>query len=88
MKQQVPPVIETFSQHRYWQTGKGWKHLLNNLRLVIQPLILFNQIQPWLEVFPIPRLSVGFPQLIVMMNQLHGVIPRAAPGVKMLFLSA
>ncbi|BDM78731.1 DDE transposase [Acaryochloris marina MBIC10699] len=89
MKQQVPPVIETFSQHRYWQTGKGWKHLLNNLRLVIiQSLILFDQIQPWLEVFPIPRLSLGFPQLIVMMNQLHGAIPRAAPGVKTPFLSA
>ena len=82
------PRLAEFAQHRYWGTGKGWKHLLNNLRLVMQPFVLFNLIQPWLEVFPIPRLSLGFPQLIAVMNQLHGAIPRAAPGVKTQILSA
>lgn len=88
MQQQTCPVFEKFEQHRYWDMGTGWKHLLNNLRLVMQPFVLFNLIQPWLEVFPIPRLSLGFPQLIRVMNQLHGAIPRDAPHNHEVFLSA
>jgi SRSO17 transposase len=53
----------TFASHPWWDNGKGWKNLLNNLRLVIQPFILFNLIYPWLTVFPIPQLSHGFSQL-------------------------
>jgi len=86
--QKSSPMLSQFAQHRCWDAGKGWKHLLNNLRLVMQPFVLFNLIQPWLEIFPSPRLSLGFPQLIAVMNQLHGAIPRASPGVKAQFLSA
>jgi hypothetical protein len=35
------------------------KSHLNNLRLILQPLISFNLIQQWLKVFPIPQLSTG-----------------------------
>lgn len=81
-------ILAQFARHQCWDSGLGWKNLLNNLRLVIQPFVFFNLIKPWLEVFPIPRLSLGFPQLIAVMNQLRGAIPRAAPKEATIFLSA
>ncbi|BAY95618.1 MULTISPECIES: IS701 family transposase [unclassified Tolypothrix] len=52
-----------FASHPWWDDGKGWKNILNNLRLIIQPFTLFNLISPWLTVFPIPQLSLGFSKL-------------------------
>ena len=51
------------ASHPSWDDGKGWKNILNNLRLIIQPFTLFNLIYRWLTVFPIPQLALGFPQL-------------------------
>lgn len=31
------PVVTKFKEHDWWDFGQGWKNLLNNLRLVIQP---------------------------------------------------
>jgi len=31
-----------FSSHIWWDKSKGWKNLLNNLRLIIQPYIFFS----------------------------------------------
>ncbi len=71
-KSQIHPqgeqVINLLSQHTHWDSGKGWKNFLNNLRLISQPFICFNLIQRWLKVFPIPQLSLGFPRLISLMN--------------------
>ncbi len=58
-----PEPQSTFASHPWWDNGKGWKNILNNLRLIIQPFILFNLIYPWLTVFPIPQLSLGFSKL-------------------------
>ncbi len=58
-----PKSPSKLTAHPWWDDGKGWKNLLNNLRLIIQPFILFNLIQPWLTVFPIPQLSLGFAKL-------------------------
>jgi hypothetical protein len=52
-----------FTSHPWWDDGKGWKNILNNLRLIIQPFTLFNLICPWLTVFPISQLSLGFSRL-------------------------
>jgi len=41
------------------ESANSWKQVLNNLRLVIQPSVILNLLQPWLELFPIPRLSAG-----------------------------
>jgi len=49
-------------QHPDWNQASSWKQVLNNLRL-IQPVIL-NLLQPWLNLFPIPRLSAGLECLI------------------------
>ena len=46
------PVVD-FSLHSQWSNKAGWKTTLNNLRLIIQPIIVFWMIIPWLEIFPI-----------------------------------
>jgi len=57
-----------FSQHALWESGTNWKSALNNLRLIIQPLIFWYLIQPWLRVFSIPGLKRGLFKLIEIMN--------------------
>jgi len=60
---------QLFVRHPWWNNQSGWKPLLNNLRLIIQPLICFNWLKRWLEVFPITSLQLGFKRLIAKMNQ-------------------
>lgn len=60
----VASVAESYQKHELWDSGKGWKNILNNLQLILQPFICFNLILRWLKVFPIPQLSLGFPMLI------------------------
>jgi hypothetical protein len=49
-------VLKKFSTHDWWDEGQGWKNLLNNLRLILQPFGFFNLVKPWLKVFSIPAL--------------------------------
>jgi SRSO17 transposase len=58
-----------FSNHQQWNHKCGWKNTLNNLRLIIQPLLLFWLIYPWLNIFPNSHLLLGFNYLIAAMNQ-------------------
>ena len=64
-----------FSQHQWWDKSYGWKNVLNNLRLIIQPYIFFHLILPWLQVFHIPALKQGFFHLINQMNQFNAYVP-------------
>ena len=67
----LPPQSESnFSSHPGWDKGKGWKNILNNLRLILQPFVLFNFIKPWLRVFTVPKLSEGFFKLQMLVNNL------------------
>lgn len=66
-----PLAHHRFAQHPWWQNQQGWKHWLNNLRLIIQPLICFNWLQQWLKVFPNPQLRTGFEALTEHMNQFY-----------------
>jgi hypothetical protein len=68
-----PIANRQFAQHPWWNHQSGWKNLLNNLRLIIQPLICFNWLQRWLDVFPIASLAVGFELLTDQMN--HFICP-------------
>lgn len=68
-------VSEQFASHRYWDQGQGWKHWLNNLRLILQPFVFFNLLRPWLDVFSIPSLLTGFKRLLELMNGFPGKIP-------------
>jgi len=59
-----PPEAQSkFASHPWWDNRQGWKNILNNLRLILQPFSLFNLIQQELSVFPIAQLSSGFAQL-------------------------
>lgn len=81
-------VRSKFSTHDWWDSGQGWKNLLNNLRLIIQPWVFFNLIKPWLKVFPISHLSLGFSRLIALMNRFPGAVPTTAPDEDFQFSSA
>jgi len=71
---QTPPEVKednsvNFSNHQQWNPDSGWKNVLNNLRLIVQPLLLFWSLYPWLDVLPNDNLWLGFNQLISVMNQ-------------------
>ncbi len=69
----APP--ERFAEHRWWDPGQGWKNILNNLRLVLQPYVFHCLLLPWLLLFDIPGLRAGFLQLMGIMNSLHASLP-------------
>ena len=81
-------VVSKWSEHQWWDFGQGWKNLLNNLRLVMQPYQFFNLLKPWVRVFPITHLSVGFLTLISLMNRMRGAIPESTESEYFLFSSA
>jgi len=58
-----------FSAHQEWNHQSGWKNTLNNIRLFIQPLLLFWLINFWMQIFPNSNLLLGFKHLIDAMNQ-------------------
>ena len=62
------PILHHFEQHQDGDEKNRWKSHLNNLRLMLQPLISFNLMQQWLKVFPIPQLSRGLTRLRALMN--------------------
>lgn len=76
-----------FAHHPDWNQAGGWKQTLNNLRLIIQPYVSSNLLQPWLNLFPIPRLSAGLECLIALMNCFPGSLPRHVSEVDLLFSS-
>lgn len=57
-----------WAENPQWDEKLGWKNLLNNLRLILEPFVCSNRIKPWLKVFPIPQLEQGLLQLIALMN--------------------
>ena len=57
-----------FTENPEWDEKSGWKNLLNNLRLILEPFTCFNRIKTCLKVFPIPQLEQGLLQLIALMN--------------------
>jgi SRSO17 transposase len=75
-------IQRVFSEHSWWNEKKGWKNLLNNLRLIIQPFVYFNLIKPWIEVFPISHFESVFSQLTSLMNRFANRIlpPLFGPG--------
>ena len=76
--QSAPNSDENFPDfpcHQQWNHQGGWKHTLNNLRLLMQPIMSLWLIFPWLDVFPNRHLLLGFHQLIDAMNHFHSYFP-------------
>ena len=61
----------SLSIHPEWNDKNGWKNVLNNLRLIIQPTLLLWLLSPWLDIFPNTSLRLGFHDLIYAINQLQ-----------------
>ena len=60
---------EVFGQHNPdWLLSAGWKHTLNNLRLLIQPFVAWWVLLPWLSVFAFPTLASNLHRLIIAIN--------------------
>nr|WP_019503753.1 hypothetical protein [Pleurocapsa sp. PCC 7319] len=57
------------------EKSESGKTTLNNLRLIIQPTIIFWMIIPWLDVFPNRSLLLGKERLIATMNQFSFYLP-------------
>ncbi|NEO12707.1 MAG: hypothetical protein F6K46_10280 [Moorea sp. SIO3E8] len=57
------------SNHQQWNHKGGWKNLLNNFRLLIQPIMMLWIIFPWLYILPNSNLLLGLNQLISEINQ-------------------
>ena len=74
-KIQSEKFIPNFNLHQQWSNVGGWKTTLNNLRLIVQPTIVFWMIIPWLDVFPNRSLLLGFHQLIAVMNRFYFYFP-------------
>jgi len=81
--------LENFSEN----IQNGMKELAGkigvwDLRLISLPFFCFNLILPWLKVFPIPQLSLGFPRLIALMNFFPSAVPQPTSEADYLFSSA
>jgi SRSO17 transposase len=76
------------AEHHRWDFNTGWKNLLNNLRLILQPFMAFNLMKIWLKIFPIPELDFGFHRLIAFLNQFRGAVPTSVELTDFHFSSA
>lgn len=70
--------LEIFAEHRQWNDHKGWKNLLNNLRLIMQPFICLNLLKAWVQVFPVPQLLHALSRLVALMNRFANGMPTAS----------
>jgi SRSO17 transposase len=64
-----PISHQVFAQHPWWENQPGWKNLLNNLRLIIQPLICRNLLRHWADLLQQPHLLKAFDPILTIMNQ-------------------
>ncbi len=62
------------ASHPQWNHQTGWKNVLNNVRLIIQPSFLLWLVVPWLEIFPNSSLILGLHRLISTMNQFQPLV--------------
>ena len=86
---QVCPLShQTFAKHPWWNNQRGWKNLLNNLRLIVEPWVSFNRLKPWLKVFKISSLKRGFAQLIGQLQQFYCPVVHDLLLRRLLFNSA
>jgi hypothetical protein len=88
INESTDPVVSKFREYQWWYFGQGWKNLLNNLRLVMQPYQFFNLLKSLFRVFPITPLSIGLLTLIALRNRMRGAIPENTESEYFLFSSA
>ncbi len=74
----APDIPAPVSEHPARDTGVGWKHHLNNLRLLLQPYVCACLLLPWLPLLPRPHAQAvqsGFAALASLVNTFHLSLP-------------
>ncbi|MGH2485270.1 MAG: IS701 family transposase, partial [Ktedonobacterales bacterium] len=64
--------------HPAWDTGSGWTHHLNNLRLLLQPYLSACLLLPWLPLVPhahVAAIQSGFAALASLVNTFRLALP-------------
>lgn len=56
------------AKHPDWNFNPGWKSMLNNMQLLLLPLLSLRLVEPWLKVFENPLLVSTFNTLITLVN--------------------
>lgn len=73
-----PASAVPVAAHPSWDLGAGWKHHLNNLRLLLQPYVCSCLLLPWLALVQLPHahaVHAGFAALSSLVNTFHLVLP-------------
>jgi SRSO17 transposase len=73
-----PDASSALEAHPTWDRGSGWKHHLNNLRLLLHPSICSCLLLPWLALVPLPHVQAvqtGLAALGSLVNTFHLVLP-------------
>ncbi len=74
----APPPTAALDTHPAWDTGSGWKHHLNNLRLLLQPYVCACLLLPWLPLVPLPHaqaVQTGLAALGSLVNTFRLALP-------------
>lgn len=74
----VADIPEPVSGHPARDTGVGWKHHLNNLRLLLQPYVCACLLLPWLPLVPhahAQAVQSGFAALASLVNTFRLALP-------------
>jgi SRSO17 transposase len=72
------PPSAPLEAHPAWDVGTGWKHHLNNLRLLLQPYVCTCLLLPWLHLLSPPHVQAvqtGLATLGSLVNTFHLVLP-------------
>jgi hypothetical protein len=64
--------------HPHWDGGPGWKHHLNNLRLLLQPYVCSCLLLPWLHLALLPHVQAVQTDLAAL-GSLVDTFPLALP---------
>jgi SRSO17 transposase len=73
-----PPPAALLEAHPAWDTGSGWKHHLNNVRLLLQPFVCSCLLLPWLHLVPLPHVQAVQTSLATL-GSLVNTFPLALP---------
>jgi SRSO17 transposase len=68
----------TLDAHPAWDQGSGWKHHLNNLRLLLQPYVCSCLLLPWLHLVPLSHVQAvhtGFAALGALVDTFRLALP-------------
>jgi hypothetical protein len=73
-----PAPISPLEAHLAWDTGTGWKHHRNNLRLLLQSYVSSCLLQPRLALAPPPHthaIQAGLAALGSLVNTFRSALP-------------